>query len=204
MDEMTITEIQKLSVGKITYGNLVKMTEFVFKTIPWRPQNFSKSHTLSIREYCDKCSKKELGGWCDANASFLRRLFNACGLWSKRYDYGLPKFSHVVTLVDLNGQRYIMDPYFCRHYIDLKGNPITFERMLKLIENKNFNHIKPIYGNCLKDVEQPYGWVRWTGMQLEESVLGSWKINDNYDNIMQRKFGEINPLVLMITKRALH
>lgn len=186
-----------------TIDDLVRLASFVFSTISHSQESSQLDIEKSVEENFYSFKTHEIFGWCHTNALFYHTLLNLYDRDSYIYDYGLQKykFTHVVVIVTLREDQYLIDPYFNRFYSDRHKNPLTFKELKDLIKNSP-NSIQSKYGKGVKKVYQEYSkdFVDFTGEKLEKSVINSWKVLSDFETEMKKIYGDTNPLLLIPNK----
>jgi len=188
-----ITKIQEVN-------DLVRLADFVYALIPHGEDNGLEIEYSVNQMYWQFVNKKKFG-WCYMHALFYHLLLQEYGRESYLYDYGLPnpQLTHSVVIVTLRGDEFLIDPYFNRFYVNGQKNPHTFSNLLDLIKNDP-SKIHSIYGTSLKEVKAGDIFRKTSPQEFEAGVLNSWKVKQNYDEIMMKTFGGLNPLLLMHRK----
>jgi hypothetical protein len=183
-----------------TVVDLAQLAGFVFSTIPHGIDNGIDIECDVVEMYKQFMDKKKFG-WCYWHAIYMHLLLKEYNRESFLYDYGLQEeqLTHSVVIVTLKDKKYLIDPYFNRYYITMKNVPLLFHELLSTIK-KDPNNIGIIYGKEKKQVRQGDKYVKMTPEEFVDSVMGSWKINQNYDEIMMDKFNNKNPFLLIPEK----
>lgn len=200
------------SVVKITgiksiqrFSDIVLLMDFVYKTLPWGEEpddswmkNTWEYQKKKISEIYIKFVERGIVGWCGANAQFLTLLLSLYKFKSVGYNYGiLPTFfTHVGIIVFLDGMSFFMDPYFNKYYTYQGEFPLQVNDLLRLIQERNFSVIKPVYGPSKKPVITKTGEESWSSKQMEESVIGSF-LDRGFKEKMLEIFGIYEPLLLL-------
>jgi len=96
--------------------------------------------------------EKKKGVWCGGAAEFFTRILRLMGIRATTYiyvfRYGCPDaFGHATTLFCNAFEEglpvYLVDAYLNCHYADSdSGDILSFDRLLKLISEKNYNKIR--------------------------------------------------------------
>ena len=183
-----------------TIEDAVELSDFVFSLIPHSGDVKDFDVNRDVVQLYGDFKRKLRFGWCYHNAMYLHLMFQLFHRDSYVYDYGLAdlQITHAVTILTLNDQEYLIDPYFSRYYVDENDNPIPFPRLVELAE-KDPSKIKSVYGEKKKQVKQGE-FVRWTPQEFEQSVLNAWEVQVDFKNNMMKAFGSTNPLCLLPKK----
>lgn len=185
-----ITKIQDVS-------DLLNLADFVYATIPHAKDN-GLDLGSSINQMYKQFVDKEKFGWCYMHALFYHLLLNEYERESYIYDYGLPEpqLTHSVVIATLRDEEFLIDPYFNRLYVNENKKPITFVNLLKKIK-EDPSEIYCSYGSGVKEVKAGSVFNSTSPQVFEAGVLDSWKVNQNYDEIMRETFNDTNALLLM-------
>jgi hypothetical protein len=182
--------------------DIIQIRDFVFSTAPWLIKPYMKKlHEENLSDIYKKLKEKTIGGWCGFNADLFAVLLYHYGIKTRGFNYGLQKsrFTHVVNIVEFDDVEYLMDPYFSSHYTDANGTILPFIVLLKLIAKRKFDEIKTVYSNIKKPIQCEDGsFKNMSPQELFLSVLKDWKINYNFDNIMNDIFCTPDPKTLML------
>lgn len=181
--------------------DIVKMSEFVFSIIPQTPEKIGKIFNDDLKKTYEGFKNKNISGWCHANSTFLHLLLRDLGIDSFIYDCGIKgtPITHVVLVFNFKNQYYALDPYFCKYYTDKKGELITYEKLLEESNQRDIT-VKSVYGKRSKPVLCGEVYEYWPPEKLEKSVLNSWKVLNNYKEIMLENFFDDNPIRLLSKK----
>lgn len=192
--------IPEIPVHKIdTLDEALALSNFVYSVVP-HSQNVEIHYKYSdIRGIYNDFREKRKFGWCYANAMFLHLIYREFGRPSLIYDYGLAseKITHAVVLIRIRDVDYLIDPYFNRHYVNQSGDPYTYKSLIDAIKNGGIPNIRSKYGTSLKDVYLNGSFKKIDGKSFESSVLEGWRAIVNYDNVMTKRFGTLNSIVLL-------
>ena len=187
------------------FSDVVKLSTFVYNLIP-HDSNDKRSLDIgakSLLEYYELFKKKKFFGWCHSNALYLHMLLKKYGRESYVYNYGLrgSDFTHVVVVVTLKEDQFLLDPYFNRYYVDEKNKPLNLNELLKLIYTAP-ERVRSVYGEEKKSVyfEENKMFIDIRAKDFEGSVLNAWRVLSEFDKIMLEKFNNINPLLLITQK----
>jgi len=190
-----------------TLEDVLRLNSFVFSLVP-HSGNVGHQELDLMKKY-QLYKDRLISDWCYGNALFLSDLVNEFQKGDSRkpsvtYNYGIAhkQLTHCVSLVNIEDEVYLLDPYFCRYFVESSsGKALTFEKLLQLVKDMDFKEIKPVYGNSTKPVmQQHYAFQDWTPQMLEGSVINSWKKLREYDSCMIKEFGNTNPLLLLLLK----
>jgi len=157
-----------------------------------------------------KLQAKEIGGWCSLNTVILNRFLGAYGIQSEFLNYGMnDKFlTHMVLIVHYEGNRFILDPFFNRHYKDKHGNLLTYTGLIMKIIYREFDDIKSVYGASRKPTKyipaplerhesaQSDRWINYLPEVFEQKVMAKFKKAGLKKEL--EIFGSDNPLLLML------
>ena len=181
-------------------SGLVNLADFVYTTIPHGADTGIDIEDSVNQLYRQFVNKKKFG-WCYMHALYYHLLLQEYGQESYVYDYGLPtpQLTHSVVIVTLRDDKFLIDPYFNRHYVNGEGNPLTFVKLLELI-NSDPSRIHSSYGPGLKEVKAGPVFNLTTPQDFEVGVVNSWQVKQNYDEIMMKHFNSTNALYLMTRK----
>jgi len=191
-----LKEIRKID----TIEDAVRLAGFVFSTVCHAQETSPLDVQEGIVENYKLFKAKKMYGWCHTNGLYYHLLLNHYGRESYVYNYGLKKhqFTHVVVVLTIKDDKFLIDPYFNRYYVNKDNEPLTLSNLFDLIK-KDPEEIQSVYGEQHKEVYQEgeKGFVKFTPQRLEHSVINSWKVLSNFDNIMRDNFNSINPLLLI-------
>jgi hypothetical protein len=197
-----------------TLADVLYIRDLVFSLIPWTLEPFTgNAIEKGVENLYNGFKNRTISGWCGLNAEFFRLII--CGYqvrcWS--FNYGLAKYqiTHVATVVDLcerstfielNGLPFIIDPYFARHYLYMDEFPLTYHQLIDFIHKRKMDLITTSYGNVKKPVWdiKNQGFLYKTPQEFERTILNFYKTDLNYDEIMKKIFGDIDPKLLMLLK----
>ena len=207
MDNINFKEIPELETLRRVddFSDAVRLSAFVYNLIP---HDSSDKQSLDIEaksllEYYRLFKEKKFFGWCHSNALYLHMLFKKYGRESYVYNYGLrgSDFTHVVVVVTIKEDQFLLDPYFNRYYVDEEKNPLNFNELLKLIYTTP-EKVGSIYGEEKKLVysEEKKSFVGIHAKDFEGSVLNAWRVLSEFDKIMIEEFNNLNPLLLITRK----
>jgi len=204
-----IDEIKELiGIDKVeTFDDLLKIRDFCFRLIPWTPVAYKIHSDDNLFDLCAKFKKNQIGGWCGLNANFFSHLMWQVYGFDKHgcepFNYGLKDFSHVTLIVRLaEDKEYLIDPYFCRHYVFENGDPLEFKNLIFLIFNRDLGKIHEIYGTDFKYVyqEAQKDFLKWGPEKLQDSVMDSWIQLKNYETFMKDLFNSTDSKLLMLSR----
>lgn len=183
-----------------TVADLARLSDFVFSTIPHDIDNGIDLKYNVVEMYQQFINKKKFG-WCYWHAMYMHLLLKEYGRESFLYDYGFSEeqLTHSVVVVTLRNDQYLIDSYFNRYYANKNKEPIAFHDLL-IEAAQESDKITSVFGKSKKIVKQENEYVEMTGQEFIESVMNSWKMNQNYDEIMMKKCGSKNPLLLLPKK----
>jgi len=181
------------------FTDIVKLADFVYSIVSHGPPTYQMNISDLRGIYNDFKSQKSFG-WCYANAVFMHLILRQYNRDSFIYDYGLrdERITHTVVICVLKDEKYLIDPYFSRYYADSNEIPLSFNSLLTNI--RNGNKIISIYGKSKKLVKQGNDLVPMNPEIFEQSVLGGWKAECNFDNALMKKFNSVDALKLIPLK----
>lgn len=180
--------------------DFVRVSDFVFNTI-CHAKDSGIDIDYSVNQLYWQFVNKKKFGWCYMHSLYYHLILQEYGQESYIYDYGLPvpQLTHTVVIITLRDEKFLIDPYFNRHYVNERGNPLPFQKLLKLIE-KDPSKIYSRYGPSMKEVKQGDKFIKTTPSDFEKGVLDAWKVNQEYDERMMKNFNNLNPLFLILRK----
>lgn len=186
-----ILEISKIS----SLWDIIKINDFVFSTVPFTDSCFDFKNE-SAEELYRGFKSLEIGGWCGLNAKFLSSLLDLYNIKNRYYNYGVigTNVTHVGIVIEYDHMEFFFDPYYNRYYAHKDGFPLTFDALMRLVQNRDFDRIVPVYGDGKKPVKKDT-LIYMTGKELFDYI----KYQD-YEKTMMTTFGEINYLLLLLIK----
>lgn len=189
-----IKEIQHIkSINNI--NDLISLNQITFSLIPWS-MNRAGIHN-NLKQFYE-LFKQSKGAWCLENAQFLSLIYKCFGLNTSIYHYGDEEpILHTVTIVKFKNRQYLMDPYFGCHYADSNGHLLTFATLKTNIQKKDFKNVVPTFSKLTKKVFYHQKWQAWSPQKLLGAIINSWKVLNNLDNKLIKKYGTTNPIVLI-------
>lgn len=190
-----------------TLSDVLRIQDFVFSLIPYTKEPFLEK--IGIEKNGDVkvdlidaykgCKEGSIGGWCGINAEFLRLVLVTYGVKCRPYNYGIAGsvFTHVCLIVEFSGIKFLLDPYFNRVYTYENDFILQFPDLLRLIREDNTKHITSLYGLGKKKIQAPGGFKDYTGIDLELSVMGFFKVKD-FESALRDYFNSSDPMSLML------
>lgn len=157
---------------------------------------------LTLEEFYSRCKNLKTGGWCGLNAEYLRLVLAGFGLRCWPYNYGIlqNELTHVCLVVELDGIRFLLDPYFNRVYRYRGDFYLSFDDLIRLVQERKFGVITSSYGKGKKMVQTDGGnFVSKLGHVLESDVMEAFRMH-GFEKIATSVFGTPNPLLLMLIK----
>lgn len=88
----------------------------------------------NFQEYFELFANDKKGALCGATADALASLYREFGLEATTYNFGEAPGSHVVTIVEINKERYIQDAFFNYTIIDTNYGLIPVKSILKTMD----------------------------------------------------------------------
>ncbi|HUS99509.1 MAG TPA: hypothetical protein VMY59_04230 [Candidatus Thermoplasmatota archaeon] len=143
-------------MNEILFNNILVVNNYVYAIVPctrdpYRGGEHREKSPLEAIHFLRKdffFNKKS--GWCSLNAEFFMMIMKSMDIPSKMFSYGIKgSLTHATALVTVDGEEYLMDPYFNRHYT-YKEKPLPFKLMMKLINDGDTSEINSVYGTTLK------------------------------------------------------
>jgi hypothetical protein len=197
-----------------TFSDIIKIRDFVFSLIPWGPQPFSgNAMEAGVKDLYNGFKKKTIFGWCGLNAEFFRLIICEYHIRCWPFNYGLSNYdlSHVGAVTDLSEKRglmdleripFYMDVYFCKHFTFQGEFPLTFDRLIDLIHKRKTNLITPVYGVCKKPVWDTGSqkFIDRSPEEFEKMIMDFYRDKLDYNQLMEKIFGENDPLLLMLIR----
>jgi len=186
------------------FDTLISTMKYVFQTVPWTIEPYTgNDHKLydknsgAIEHLNDRFLKKEIGGWCGLNCEFFKRLIVEKRFFCCSFNYGIEgSLTHITIIVKIGEESYLFDPYFNRYY-EIDGIPATFDCLMRVVNQGEYDRIVSIYGEEKKPVQNSdKSWTDMTGEELEQSVIGG-HMKKGLSKKMMDLFGNTNPLSLM-------
>lgn len=178
---MHLQELPFIDMGKVeTHDEIMTLAKKVFELIPCG--NTSDEYILDLKQMYRHCKEFKFSGWCVTNALMLHHLLSE--LWVPSYvlDYGDRDngFTHSVVIAIIQGEEYLIDPYFCR-YPCVDGSISSFEEVIEssFIDPES---VTWSYLSARKPALREGNWVYMTGMDFFSDVLAGW-VNVGFENI---------------------
>lgn len=180
------------------------INDWVFQTVPCSSKPYTdrviQRMELPKAIACLYAGFKEgrLTGWCSLNAEFMKMVLEYVGFECRMFNYGLRgKFTHATSVVKINEDEYLFDPYFNRYYA-INGQPISFDKLMHLINDNNTSEIRSVYGHSLKYKEmKPGDWGYVSGEWFDNIILNGFRRKINLDREIIKEFGSPDPFNLM-------
>jgi hypothetical protein len=164
-----------------TFSDVVKINDYVFSYVPWVGKDFviterfnqCENQTVVNYMYTHFKLPAFIGGWCGLNTDFLIRLLRGYEINCRAYNFGIANtgFTHMGTVVEIDGEDYFFDSYFGKHYIWNSGNPINFLDLKDVIKNKEFYRITAVYANRFKPVYLKEGLLYMDPVEFEKTTV---------------------------------
>jgi len=184
-------------------SDVLKVNAFVYSLIyaardPYNPY----THKDSVESLYRRLLTEEIGGWCGLNAFFLEKLMNAYGVECRTLNYGdLEKANgnkfHVVCIVKFEKKEYLIDPYINKYYCNTDMSPMTFDLLMKNIEDRQMQNIVPVYGKGYKRIFSYDEWVSIDPKSFDERLTLHAK--NLAGEILKKKYGSDNTYLLMLS-----
>lgn len=111
------------------------LRDYAFQTVPLAAVEDFLFHdrvvNLPLEEGLSLMSEEKGGVFCGATAVYLARLYAATGFDAWTYNFGLlDTFTHVTTLVRIDGEIYVQDAYLNFEYMDESDAPVPFHEVI--------------------------------------------------------------------------
>lgn len=187
-----------------TFSDIVEIMSYVFETVPWTIVPYSgKEHKRvpknrdAIQYLKERFESRKIGGWCGLNCEFFKRIMIEHGFEVASFNYGIEGIlTHITIVVKIEDTPFLFDPYFNRYY-EVNNLPVSFEKLMELVQSGETSCIKSVYGNHKKPIEQSDGkWAFMTGPQLETNILTDGRQDSLVEALMER-FGSTDLFGLM-------
>lgn len=182
-------------------SHLIKINDFVYGLVPWtaKPSNnqfIKKLDNHSALNWLYILFKeKRIGGWCGLNANVLQRICRGYDIPYKSFNYGLNDYTHIVGILKFKKSRYLFDPYFSKHYVS-GDHILTFDELMELVQNDDFDSIQSVYGNSKKAVIKTNETVYMKGQDFEKEILRSF-VSKGLNEALLKTYGNTNPFNMM-------
>ncbi len=169
-----IEELQDLTEIK-SLSDVLKVNSFVYSLIvattdPYNPY----TNDDSVEKLYNRFKTGEIGGWCGLNGEYLIRLMREYGISSRGFNYGdLGKDGlkfHLVSIIEIGGVEYLVDPYINKHYCYLNSEPMPFDVLIDKIEKRKTDEILPVYGKGKKKINRFGEWL-WVEPEEFDHIL---------------------------------
>jgi FkbM family methyltransferase len=97
--------------------------------------------------------------------------------------------------VTIDDGRYLIDPFFNRHYVHAESKePLQFEALIEMIRKGESSQILPVYGEGLKMVEKK---KCYSGEEFLEYIMGGY-YRSGLKEALQERFGSTDELYLLL------